>query len=74
MKQGQASHSGSGSTKQEPASQKVSPGAVSRLGNMIGNHSDTGTHRAPAEKLFQGRGLSAPMAKTTIHKSGSQRG
>lgn len=74
MKQGRASHSGSGSTKTEPVSRAVSPGAVSQMGNMIGNHSESGTHRVHHEKLFEGRGLKAPMAGTTVHKSGSQRG
>lgn len=72
MKQGQASHSGSGSTKSEPVSRAVSPGAVSRMGNMIGNHSEEGTVNVPKEKLFEGRGLKAPMAKSTTHKGGSQ--
>jgi hypothetical protein len=38
MKQGHASHSGSGQTKVEPKSQGVNPGFVGQIGNHIGNH------------------------------------
>ena len=64
MKQGQATHSGSGSTKVEPTPKAVDPGAVSRMG----------IHPSPAEPkaLYEGRGLEAPMVGTTIHHRGSQ--
>lgn len=74
MRQGRASHSGSGSTKVEPRSNIVSPGAVSQIGIKQGNHaSDEGhTARHVSKPLYEGRGLSAPACKTTIHKKGSQ--
>lgn len=64
MKQGQASSSKMGSTKVEPTSRAVSPGAVSRMG----------IHPSPAkpEPLYEGRGLKAPMVSTATHKGGSQ--
>lgn len=66
MKQGQATHSGSGATKTEPVSKAVNPGAVSRLGNMVA----PGTK---PEQMYEGRGLKAPMAKQTTYPKGSQR-
>jgi len=52
--------------KTEPVNRPVSPGAVSRLGNMVG----PGT---PFKTLEDGRGgLKAPMAEETCHHSGSQ--
>ncbi len=65
MKQGRASHDGSGSTKTEPVSRAVDPGAVSRMGET----QIYGTKSAP---VFSGPGLQAPMASSTTHKSGSQ--
>ena len=65
MKQGQATSSHSGSTKQEPVSKAVSPGAVSQMGNHVGP--------AQAVKaLYEGRGLKAPMVSETCHPAGSQ--
>lgn len=72
MKQGQASSSKGGSTKVEPRSSAISPGAVSHLGIMKGNHYDGGTVNVPAQPLVQGRGLKAPMVGVTTHKGGSQ--
>jgi len=66
MKQGQASSSKMGSTKTEPVSKGVNPGAVSRLGNMVG----PGTKSVP---LYEGRGLKAPMKSVTTYPKGSQR-
>lgn len=65
MKQGRATTSMVGSTKTEPKSNAVNPGAVSRMGNMVG----PGTK---SESLYEGRGLKAPMVGSTAHKAGSQ--
>ncbi len=65
MKQGRASTSTMGSTKVEPKSMAVNPGAVSRMGNMAA----PGTK---PEQMYEGRGLKAPMVSTTSHKAGSQ--
>lgn len=64
MKQGRADHSGMGSTKREPIPHAVNPAAVSE----IGIHQVRGT----SLPLYEGRGLEAPMAGTTIHETGSQ--
>ena len=73
MKQGHASHSGTGATKVEPKSQGISPGAVSRLGTMVGDHSmDGDCHSANHIPIYQGRGLKAPMVGQTNHHCGSQ--
>lgn len=65
MKQGSASSSSSGSTKTEPMSKAISPGAVSRIGNAVSV--DT-----RPEPIVMGQGLKAPMAGQSSHKSGSQ--
>lgn len=65
MKQGQASSSGMGSTKQEPIAHAVNPGAVSQIGCHMGNP-------AAIKQLYEGRGYEAPMAKSTTHAGGSQ--
>lgn len=64
MKQGQATTSRVGSTKQEPRSQAVNPGAASSIGLQ--------EVRTRSEPLYEGRGLKAPMVGTSIHKCGSQ--
>jgi hypothetical protein len=52
--------------KREPKSHAVSPGAVSRLGNMVGE----GT---PHKTLYKDDGtLQAPMHSVATHKGGSQ--
>lgn len=62
-----------GSTKVEPKPHAVNPEAVSRLGNMQGNHAtDVGDMRFKSVPLYEGRGLKAPMANCTSHKAGSQ--
>lgn len=63
MKQGRATTSIVGSTKQEPISHAVDPGAVSEIGIQ-----QYGT----SLPLYEGRGLQAPMVGETSHKSGSQ--
>lgn len=75
MKQGNASHSGMGSTKIEPRSQAVGIARVSQLGNHVGNHvSDGPRPNLPVQRdpLYEGRGLKAPMVGQTSHKAGSQ--
>ena len=64
-KQGRADHSGSASTKVEPTSKAISPGAVSRIGTMVG----VGTTKEP---MHEGRGFTAPGIDNCSHKSGSQ--
>jgi len=64
MKQGQASTSGSASTKREPISHAVSPAAVSEIGVHQVRHTSV--------PLYGGRGLEAPMQGTTNHPTGSQ--
>lgn len=64
MKQGQATHSGSGSTKVEPKSMRINPAAVSEIGiHQV---------RTRSIQLYEGRGLEAPKVSSTIHHSGSQ--
>ena len=63
MKQGQASHSGMGSTKVEPKSQAVNPGGVDQMGQATAFRKT---------EIYEGRGLKAPMATSTTHKGGSQ--
>lgn len=64
MKQGKASTSIMGSTKVEPKSRAVNPGAVSQIGIHEIN--------LRPEPLYEGRGLEAPMAGITNHPCGSQ--
>lgn len=55
-----------GSTKVEPTSKAVNPGAVSRMG----------IQQSPFTKpkqMYEGRGLEAPMAKCTTYPKGSQK-
>lgn len=74
MKQGQATHSGVGSTKVEPRSRAISPGATADIGVKKGNHVSDGGHtvRHVSRPLYEGRGLEAPHAGTTVHRKGSQ--
>lgn len=73
MRQGRASHSGTGATKVEPNPKGVSPAAVSRIGLKQGDHAmDHGTVRVKHIPLYEGRGLKAPMVGVTVHKKGSQ--
>ena len=73
----------SSAPKTEPRAHAVSETAVSRLGNMVGNHADKGTVPSKAVPLYEGRGYSEPRGPTnmlaegpgagrTIHKCGSQ--
>lgn len=65
MKQG-SGNSSRGDTKVEPRSHGVNVGAVSRIGLQ--------QIRSNPQPLYEGRGVEAPKAATTVHKSGSQRG
>lgn len=66
MKQGRATTSMVGSTKTEPVSRVVSPGAVSRMGTIVA----PGT---TPKQMYEGRGLQAPMKSVTHYPKGSQR-
>ena len=63
MKQGTGKSTMSGG-KVEPKSHGVSPGAVS----------DLGVHqvRTTSKPMYEGRGIQAPKASPSTHKSGSQ--
>lgn len=67
MKQGRASSSMMGSTKQEPVSKAVNVSAVAQIGIK-----EVNIGRAKSLPMYEGRGLSAPMAGTSTHKAGSQ--
>ena len=61
-------------TKVEPTPRAVSPSAVSKVGNMRGNHAADGGHTVALQPLpmYRGRGLKAPMAGKKSHPKGSQ--
>lgn len=72
-KQGRASISGPADRKVEPTSKAVNPGAVSYLGNKMGNHTtDDGDFTLKADPWSAGRGYHAPGIGTTTHGKGSQ--
>lgn len=62
MKQGMG-NSKPGSTKIEPLSKAVNPGAVGNMGLQV--------TRTP-QQMYEGRGLKAPMVSSTSHPKGSQ--
>jgi hypothetical protein len=64
MKQGRATTSIVGSTKQEPMAKAVSVEYVSEIGQQVVRHTSI--------PMYEGRGLEAPMVGETSHKSGSQ--
>lgn len=66
MKQGKASSSREGSTKQEPISHPVNIGTVSKIGGAVG------TARAASTPLYSGKGVQAPAHKSSSHPRGSQ--
>lgn len=72
MKQGSATHSGSGATKPATVSRAVPPAFAAGLGVMKGNHSEHGTVHVQKIPMYEGRGLEAPATKTTVHRKGSQ--
>jgi hypothetical protein len=72
-KQGRASVSGPADRKQEPSPKLVNPGAVSYLGEKLGNHaSDGGDFTLQTTPWDAGRGYMAPGIGTKRHKGGSQ--
>lgn len=73
MKQGRASIKGPYDRKVEPKSRFVNPGAVSYLGEKLGNHStDGGDFTLKSTPWDGGRGYTAPPIGSKRHKSGSQ--
>lgn len=64
MKQGQASSSKMGSTKVEPKSRGINPEAVANIGII--------ELRTKPIQMYEGRGIEAPMVKTTTYNCGSQ--
>lgn len=72
-KQGRADMKGPYDRKAEPTPKAVNPGAVSYLGNMLGNHStDKGDFPLKATPWDAGRGYRSPGIGTTTHGKGSQ--
>lgn len=73
MKQGRPTIKGQLDQKVEPNPKAVNPGAVSYLGNKLGNHStDSGDFTIQSTPWNAGRGYSAPPIGSKRHKSGSQ--
>jgi len=73
VKQGRPSISGPADRKVEPSGKFVNPGAVSYLGEKVGNHTtEAGDFAFNATPWNAGRGYSAPAIGTKRHKSGSQ--
>lgn len=72
MKQGRASISGSHDHKTEPSPKIVNPGAVSYLGEHLGDHSERGDFTLKTTPWDGGRGYMAPGIGTKRHKGGSQ--
>ena len=73
MKQGRASTSGPHDQKVEPSSKAINPGAVSYIGNKLGNHAtEDGSGHTNYTKMDAGRGYRAPEIGSTTHKNGSQ--
>jgi hypothetical protein len=73
-KQGRASISGPHDRKVEPTAKGVNPGAVSYLGNHLGNHASDGggTMNLRPTPWDAGRGYHAPGIGTKTHGRGSQ--
>ena len=67
MKQERTITSITGSTKTEPVSRAVDPGAVSRMGTIVA----PGTK---PEQMYEGRGLQAPMAWLSVYRKTADRG
>lgn len=72
MKQGKASSSGPTGQKREPQGTFVNPGAVSYLGNKLGNHADNKDMTLRPTPFSAGRGYKAPGIGMSVHKSGTQ--
>lgn len=72
MKQGRADRSGPSGQKVEPTSRGVNPGAVSYLGNKLGNHTTDGgevSRDGGATPWSAGRGYNPPPHKTSTDGS-----
>ncbi len=73
MKQGKASISGRHDSKVEPSPKGVNPGAVSYLGEKLGNHTtESGDFSIKSTPWSDGRGYMAPSIGQKRHKNGSQ--
>lgn len=71
MKQGTGNRTG-GQQKVEPRNQFVNPGAVSYMGNKLGNHADNRDMTLRPTPYNAGRGANAPSIGVTTHKNGTQ--
>jgi hypothetical protein len=63
MKQGRASVDVRAGTKTEPKAHAVSPAVPAQMGMSV---------QYKKTPMYEGRGLEAPKAASTVHKSGSQ--
>lgn len=74
MKQGRASRDVMESTKVEPRSRAVNPGAAGQIGVALGNHvTDKRTSSTyKGEELYPGKGFQAPGVKSQSRNRGSQ--
>jgi len=73
MKQGRPSISGPHDRKVEPTPKTVNPGAVSYLGEKLGNHTtDGGDFTLRPTPWSDGRGYSGLPIGSKRHKTGSQ--
>lgn len=71
--QGRADTKGPYDRKVEPTAKGVNPGAVSYLGEKLGNHAtDVGDMTLRSTPWSDGRGYMAPSIGTKRHKNGSQ--
>jgi len=71
--QGRADSKGPNDQKVQPSSKGVNPGAVSYLGEKLGNHTtESGDFPLQSTPWSDGRGYMAPSIGTKRHKNGSQ--
>jgi hypothetical protein len=72
-KQGKADMKGAYDRKVEPNAKAVNPGAVSYLGEKLGNHTtESGDFPLNSTPWNAGRGYMAPSIGQKRHKTGSQ--
>ena len=64
MKQGRADRKGPAGQKVEPISKGVNPGAVSYLGNMLGNHAGDSGDMTLRKTPWKTQGYSTPGPRT----------
>jgi hypothetical protein len=72
-------HSGGGKTPRNvgvktgpPSANKIDPGSASRIGRSVGNHTERGTTKRPAEPLVTGSMKQVPLGNTVaLNGSGS---